>query len=94
MTGILPTWLLTVVLGLATVLLLVIGAALVPRRLSSLTATTACPWVGRTLTVQYLCEGSEPVCVTSCTAFADRSAVTCGMPCIGGDGSPAALLRG
>jgi hypothetical protein len=44
----------------------------------------SCPWRGRNVMVRYLtCDGRKAISVMSCTAFADPSVVTCGMPCLG-----------
>jgi hypothetical protein len=86
MDGMMLSWLVTGLVGLALLLLLAIAAVLLPCTVRLLTSRTACPWAGRTVEVQTLVlDGHDPIAVVSCTAFADRRAVSCGMPCIGGD---------
>ncbi len=86
MSGIVPGWLATALAGLAVGVVLVVAALLLPRAVRILTTRVYCPWAGRTVQVRTLAlDGQDPICVVSCTAFADPRAVTCGMPCIGGD---------
>jgi hypothetical protein len=86
MSGILLGWLSTALAGLALVAVLVIAVRLLPRAIRVLTAKVDCPRTGRTAEVRMLAlDGEDPICVLSCTAFAEPRGVTCGMPCIGGD---------
>jgi hypothetical protein len=80
------SWLATALVGLGVLLLLILAGTLLARRVRMLATKMYCPWVGRAVEVRTLAlDGQDPVCVVSCTAFANPRVVTCGMPCIGGD---------
>jgi len=86
MSGLMVGWAATALVGLALLLLLAIAAVLLPRAVRAVTTRTDCPLTGRMVEVRMLeLDGRDPVCVVSCTGFAEPRAVTCGMPCIGGD---------
>ncbi len=87
MDGLLLGWFTAFLIALGVVLMLVIAVVLLPRAVRMRTASFFCPWRHRTVTVRYVtCDGSHPVTVVSCTAFADPTIVTCGAPCICDDG--------
>jgi len=87
MDGLLLGWFTAFLIALGVVLMLVIAVVLLPRAVRMRTASFVCPWRRRTVTVRYVtCDGSHPVTVVSCTAFADPTIVTCGAPCICDDG--------
>ena len=92
MNGVLVGWLTTLVVGLGVVLMLALAAALVPRAVRMRTASFVCPWWRCPVTVRYLtCDGTHPVGVVSCSAFADPTVVTCGTPCVSGGLQPGGL---
>lgn len=85
MDGLLLGWFTTFLVALSVVLMLVIAVVLLPRAVRMRTASFFCPWRRRVVTLRYAtCDGSHPVTVVSCTAFADPTIVTCGAPCICG----------
>ena len=89
MDGLLLGWFTTFLVALGVVLMLVIAVVLLPRAVRMRTASFVCPWRRRTVTVRYVtCDGTHPVTMVSCTAFADPTIVTCGAPCICGEGRP------
>ncbi|HEV8310286.1 MAG TPA: hypothetical protein VGW35_21690 [Methylomirabilota bacterium] len=78
-------WFTALLLALAVGLILVIATVFLPRTMRVWTTTRRfyCPWRGRNVVVRYLTvDGREAMCVMSCTAFADPSVPTCGMPCL------------
>ncbi len=87
MNDLLLGWFTTLLVGLGIVLMLVIAVVLLPRALRIHTARFYCPWRRHDVQVKYVTyDGEHPVAVASCTAFADPSIVTCGAPCISGEG--------
>lgn len=91
MNGLLLGWFTTLVVGLAVVLMLVLAVVLLPRTVRLRTVSFVCPWRRRQATVRYVTyDGIHPVGVVSCTVFADPTVVTCGTPCVSGDGNPRA----
>ncbi len=87
MSGVALSWLATLLVGLAALLLLVIAAVLLARTVRTLTLSYYCPWARRDVTAEFLTgDRGEPIGVLSCTAFADQSSPTCGRMCVGGEG--------
>lgn len=81
------TWVVMFLIVSALVSLVVILAALLPRVARTMRAAFYCPWAHQSVVVQYLTrDGSHPIGVLSCTAFADPIRVTCRMSCVAGTG--------
>jgi hypothetical protein len=79
-------WVVAGLVGVSLLALLAIATLLLPRSVRLLRSRVYCPWAARPVEVSTLTlDGIDPVSVTSCTAFADPTRVTCGMQCIGGD---------
>ncbi len=76
-----------VLIASAAVSLTVILTVLLPRMVRTMKAEFYCPRVHQGVVVRYLTrDGRQPIGVPSCTAFADRASVICGMPCLAWNG--------
>lgn len=78
------SWPATVIVGVVIAALLLVSCRLIPGLARTTTLAFYCPRVRRRVTVQFLTDEREPVCVLSCGAFEDSRAVTCGAPCLTG----------
>ena len=86
MDGITFSWLSTILVGVAVLVVLLISLVLAWRLGRITTTTFYCSWAQRNVVVQCLtCDGEHPIGVITCTAFADPRAITCGTPCVGGE---------
>ena len=81
------TWIMMFLIASAVVSLVVISTVLLPRVVRTMKAEFYCPWVHQSVVVRYVTRGGrQPIGVLSCTAFADRTRVACGLPCLAWNG--------
>ncbi len=81
------TWVMMFLIASALVSLMVVSIVLLPRGVRTMKAEFYCPSVHQSVMVRYLTrDGRQPIGVLSCTAFADRTRVTCEMLCLASNG--------
>jgi hypothetical protein len=79
------TWLLTLVIAVATLLILLVAAVIIPRTAHAVRQRFYCPGRRRAVMVRFLTgDRGERLRVLSCTAFADPFIVTCDQQCLSG----------